>query len=283
VPCPLCDDTGWKSVELNGVARVARCDCIRESASARALADARIPSRYQHCDLDNFRDYNDSLVAAVGRARRFAEAFPVIERGLLFLGAPGLGKTHLATACLKLTIKRTSLRGVFYDTRELLRLIRDTYNPTVRATETEVLRPVMESDLLVLDDLGAEKTSEWVDETLNLIVNTRYNEKRGTIFTTNYPLQAPSEARYAETLIERIGFRMHSRLHEMCDFIVLEGVDYRELGPDPSMQELAGLQQKGSKSHKHLPSPGARTQLKSRVRSTEPAPDLKWPGGRAGS
>lgn len=283
MPCPLCDDTGWKSVEINGVARVARCDCIRESASGRLIAGAGIPQRYQHCDLDNFRDYNDSLVAAVGRARRFAEAFPVVERGLLLLGAPGLGKTHLATACLKLAIKRTSLRGVFCDTRELLRRIRETYNASVRATESEILGPVMEADLLVMDDLGAEKTSEWVDETLNLIVNVRYNEKRATIFTTNYPLQPPPEAKHAETLIERIGFRMHSRLNEMCDFVHLEGVDYRELGPDPSMQELARLQQKGSKSHRHLPSPGPRAQLRSRVRSTEPAPDLKWPGGRAGS
>ena len=76
---------------------------------------------------------------------------------------------------------------IFYDTRDLLRVIRSTYDPVVRTTEIEVLRPVMTADLLVLDDLGAEKTTEWVEETLNLIVNTRYNERRVTIFTSNYP------------------------------------------------------------------------------------------------
>ena len=75
---------------------------------------------------------------------------------------------------------------MFYDTRDLLRVIRSTYDPSIRTTELEVLRPVMTADLLVLDDLGAEKTSEWVEETMNLIVNTRYNERRLTIFTSNY-------------------------------------------------------------------------------------------------
>ena len=86
-----------------------------------------------------------------------------------------------------------------------------------------MLRPVMEADLLVLDDLGAEKTSEWVEETLNLIVNTRYNERRATIFTSNYPDLPPDSSPAVVTLHDRIGFRMRSRLHEMCDFLDLEG------------------------------------------------------------
>jgi DNA replication protein DnaC len=89
-------------------------------------------------------------------------------------------------AVLKQVIRERGARGLFYDVRELLKVIRSTYDPIVRTTETEILRPVMVADLLVLDDLGAEKTSEWVGETLNLIVNTRYNERRLTIFTSNY-------------------------------------------------------------------------------------------------
>ena len=284
MPCPLCDDTGWKTIDLNGVPRVARCDCWREQSVVRAASDARIPPRYQRCDLDNFQDYNDSLVRAVGRTRRFVEAFPVVDKGLLFVGRPGLGKTHLATACLKQVIQRTGARGVFFDTRELLRMIRETYDPIVQATESQVLRPVLDAQILVLDDLGAEKTSEWVEETLNLIVNTRYNQRRPTIFTTNYPLQLPAGApKHAETLIERIGFRMHSRLHEMCEFLELDGVDYRELGPNPSVQELAKQQLRGSKTQRDLPSPTPRSQARARLKSVEPAPDLKWSGGRAGS
>ena len=81
-------------------------------------------------------------------------------------------------AVFKQVVQTTGARGLFYDTRDLLRVIRNTYDPSIRTTELEMLRPVMTADLLVLDDLGAEKTSEWVEETMNLIVNTRYNERR---------------------------------------------------------------------------------------------------------
>ena len=140
-----------------------------------------------------------------------------------------MGKTHLAVAILKQVILTRGARGIFYDTRDLLKLIRSTYNDANKTTELDVLRPVMEADLLVLDDLGAEKTSEWVEETLNLIVNTRYNERRATIFTSNYPDLPPDSSPAVITLHDRIGFRMRSRLHEMCDFLDLEGADYRML------------------------------------------------------
>src|SRR4029453_13211346 len=138
------------------------------------------------------------------------------DKGLFFLGKPGLGKTHLSVAILKEVVKRTNAKALFYDVRELLKDIRNTYNPVVRSTELQVIQPVMEAELLVLDDIGAEKTSEWVEETLNLIVNTRYNERRATIFTSNHPKS--DDLSDPDSLLFRIGFRMRSRLHEMCEF-----------------------------------------------------------------
>src|SRR5690348_15248142 len=138
--CPLCDDTGWRPVEDNSVRRVVRCDCWRDQVGHKRLAEANIPKRYQHCTLGNFTAYNESLERAVAHAKRVADAFPNVPRGLFLEGQPGVGKTHLAVAVLKQAIQTTSARGLFYDTRDLLRIIRSTYDPSTRTTELDILR-----------------------------------------------------------------------------------------------------------------------------------------------
>jgi DNA replication protein DnaC len=285
--CSLCDDTGWKTIDDAGAAtgsrRVVRCDCWRESVGRQRLADASIPRRYQHCTIDNFTAYNESLKRAASQARRIAESHDLAGgRGLFFEGLPGVGKTHLAVAVLKQVMERLGVRGLFYDTRDLLRVIRSTYDPSIRTTEIEVLRPVMRADLLVLDDIGAEKTSEWVEETMNLIVNTRYNERRLTIFTSNF-LDVPDDAD-PTSLVFRIGHRMRSRLHEMCEFVQMDGADYRERPVNAGPEDLMSM---WKMRKKELPLPSrasrqARAHLKD-SRGGEHRGDLKWSGGRAGS
>ncbi len=278
--CPLCDGTGWKPADEHSgrPGAVVRCDCWRENVGRLRLADANIPKRYQHCTLGNFMAYNESLERAVAHARRVADAFPNVPRGMFLEGQPGVGKTHLAVAVLKQAIQTTGARGVFYDTRELLRVIRSTYDPSTRTTELDVLRPVMTAELLVLDDLGAEKTSEWVDETMNLIVNTRYNERRLTIFTSNY-LDIPDDTD-PQALVFRIGARMRSRLHEMCEFIALDAADYRERPDNASADDLTAMWKMRGKSAS-LPSPRSGRQARAVLRDGKG--DLKWSGGRAGS
>ena len=222
---------------------------------------------------------------AYRRATAFVEAFPVVDRGLLLYGPNGVGKTHLAVGILKAAIRDKGARGYFFETRELLKLVRDTYNRSVDETEMDVLAPVLQADLLVLDDLGAEKTSEWVEETMNLIVNTRYNERRPTIFTSNYE-DLPDEEGDPQSLKARVGFRIHSRLHEMCEFLEYEGPDYRHLPPNVGADELTSLW----RLHPRRRALPGKVKAPAKAHLREPGParradpsDLRWSGGKAGS
>lgn len=280
--CAICDDSGWKSVVVDGVPRVSRCDCVRRTAGERLLSHARIPKRYEHCSFENFTAYNEQLQKALRYASQLAERFPVVEKGMFLGGPPGVGKTHLAVALLSQVIRTRGAVGLFYDTRDLLRMIRSTYDPDNRTAEMDVLRPVMTADVLVLDDLGAEKTSEWVEETLNLIVNARYSEKRVTVFTSNFD-DIP-DSTDPNSLLFRIGFRMRSRLHEMCEFIELDGGDYRELPRNGGVEDLMNLWKVRGKASRKTALPGrAGGQARAQLRQKDDKVDLKWTGGKAGT
>ena len=241
-PCPLCSGTGWRllRVERRGrtVEEATRCECVRRLQGGRLLEAARIPRRYLHCELSNFEHQGPfrSLAPAQMAALRFVSEYPLENAGLLLTGPIGCGKTHLAVGIAKELIAQKSAACLFYDYRELLKQIQNSYNASVQVTEMDVLRPVFEAEVLVLDELGAAKPTEWVWDTVSHILNTRYNDKRTTIITTNYkdlppagaaPETNASRAAREETLGDRIGERMRSRLHEMCRVVRVEGDDFR--------------------------------------------------------
>ncbi len=161
------------------------------------------------------------------------------ERALLLTGSIGVGKTHLAVGILQALVAERGASGLFYDYRDLLKQVQNSYNNSVAATELEILRPVFDAEVLVLDELGAAKPSDWVWDTVAHILNTRYNDRRTTIITTNYPNAGPlgtepangGSARAAmreESLGDRIGERMRSRLQEMCVVVEMQGADFRQ-------------------------------------------------------
>ncbi|HKV41548.1 MAG TPA: ATP-binding protein [Blastocatellia bacterium] len=221
--CPLCGGTGWELVEDKGV---RPCRCRKEARTGLLVEQARIPPRYEKCGFDNFEVLCPSLQRALMNSRKFATEYPLVDVGLLYLGRCGVGKTHLAVSVLKALIKK-GIPGLFYDFRDLLKGIQDSYNPNTHTSELKILAPVFEAEVLVLDELGANKPTEWVQETITHIINKRYNEKKVTIFTSNYQ-DINVDSAHDETLTDRVGIRLRSRLHEMCRQIFMEGDDYRE-------------------------------------------------------
>ncbi len=222
--CPICGGTGWEKVD--SFAGVRRCSCIETARVQRLLDAARIPKRYEHCDLDSYLPGDDSQKKAKADVLRFLEKYPLIDVGLLFLGTCGVGKTHLAVALLKHVILEKGDSGLFYDFRDLLREIQGSWNSVSQASEMEVLRPVLDANILVLDELGANKPTEWVRDTIAHVINCRYNEKKVTIFTSNFPDNASKAGE--ETLTDRIGARLRSRLFEMCKEVEIRGKDFRQ-------------------------------------------------------
>ncbi len=178
-------------------------------------------------------------------ACRFVEEYPVQKTGLMLVGDVGSGKTHLAVGIVKALIREKGIECIFYDYAELLKQIQDSYNPSVQATELTLLQPVFNTEVLVLDDLGSVRPTEWRWDTIRLMLNTRYNDNRTTIITTNFAdepaaasdpdapkksesFSAAKAAVRKDTLGDRIGEPMRSRLHEMCRVVKMKGPDFRE-------------------------------------------------------
>ena len=240
--CHICEGSGLRITQENGRQVARTCECRRLRRTARRLDSARIPRRYEHCTLETYetrmRGIDRSLAAAHLRARRFVESYPVetAGTGLLLTGSIGVGKTHLAVGILQALVAERGATGLFCDYRDLLKQVQNSYNANVAATELQILRPVFEAEVLVLDELGASKPSDWVWDTVAHILNTRYNDRRTTIITTNYSntpplgadLSAPKSAMREETLGDRIGERMRSRLQEMCVVVEMHGEDFRQ-------------------------------------------------------
>jgi DNA replication protein DnaC len=258
--CPQCHGSTWKREKVPDKrdparmrTRAVRCDCFYEKRTAQMLKAARIPERYAGGFADyqvHFRGADSSLEAAKMFAEDMVKNYPIEKTGLLFVGPVGIGKTHLASAVLRELMLTRAVTGLFYSYADLLTEIRHTYNDTGGVkyfkdeegnrweTESQILNHVINVDVLLLDELGKVKASEWVLDKIREIIGGRYDKKRTTLVTTNYPLdpKEPSEI----PLQKKIGEDMVSRLREMCRLVRMEGADYRHNQKAVNLPETIG-------------------------------------------
>ncbi|HUK13990.1 MAG TPA: ATP-binding protein, partial [Thermoanaerobaculaceae bacterium] len=247
--CTVCGGTGWAVSTREGVEFVVRCACRGAVSAERVLRACRIPSRYRHCTIEGFEVWSSlpesrrQQFNARRRTREFVDLYPGVERGLLFMGSVGTGKTHLAVAALRELAFVKGLRGLYVNAVDLVQQLQISFDGGGPSREA-ILGPVTDADVLVLDEVGTGRLTDWVRDLLYYVINSRYMARRLTIVTTNYRDETPARPagpqnldavvavprppdRYEETLADRISERLRSRLHEMCDVVELYGEDYR--------------------------------------------------------
>jgi DNA replication protein DnaC len=242
VVCPICGGTGWKIIERAGLSGAEPCRCAEEARAGALQEGSGIPPKYARTSLQNFVVPNDNPVArpilakALVTATSFVREFPAGDAlGLLLAGDPGSGKTHLAVGAAKGLMDKGH-QCLFFDYQNLLDRIRSSYDKSSGSGDREAYKSAMESDVLVLDDLGSHRVTEWVEDIVTSIITFRYNHRKALIVTTN--LDPKGAAGYTteggtqvskKNLREVIGARAASRLSEMCRTVDLFGVkDYRE-------------------------------------------------------
>ena len=239
--CLVCGGTGWKIVEKAGLSGAERCECAAGTRARSLKEHTGIPPNYEDATLDNFRIPQDNPTARTGlgtvlmQVRGFVREFPAAGRpGLLLVGDTGTGKTHLAVAALKALVEK-GYEGLFFDYQNLLDRIRSGYDTTSGSSDREAYRSALEAEVLLLDDLGSHRVTEWVEDTVTSIITYRCNHRKALIATTNVPDENAIDYRTAggtavarKTLAEVIGVRARSRLHEMCRVVKMPAVeDYR--------------------------------------------------------
>ncbi|MFU8805786.1 MAG: ATP-binding protein [Bradymonadaceae bacterium] len=247
--CPGCDGQDFTFVEdEQGYRYVQDCVvCTALKSKLRAFNDARIPARYHdhHATLQAFQTHETSGAATgkpIGNLPRvklqlydWAKGFVPGDRGFLLHGNVGTGKTHLLAAVVRHLTLEKGITARFMEFSHLLSQLREGFDQG--RGEAALLGPLVDVPVLAIDELGKGRNNDWQLSVIDEIISKRYNRGLTTLCTTNYLLEQTSpntdnpafrRQLLAETLSERVGERIYSRLFEMADFLSIEAPDYRK-------------------------------------------------------
>lgn len=237
--CARCGGIGYVIIERDGLSAAERCECAFRRQAESLVRHSGVPAGYARATFDNFDTRGSSeLSGAITLAHTYCREYPnVTPPGLLFIGDTGTGKTHLAVAMLHRLIEN-GFEGLFVDYQNLLDRIRAGYDPLSGESPREAYEMALDAEILLLDDLGAHRVTDWVEDTVTSIITYRCNEQKPIIATTNMPdpdmggtlierlpQGAPAQFDVKKSLAEKIGMRARSRLFEMCRIIRMPKID----------------------------------------------------------
>jgi DNA replication protein DnaC len=242
--CPRCRGAGYLLVPAGGSAVAQACACRHLDDRIALFNAASLPATVARATFETYKPHNADQIAAKSAAEDFAKKFRADREthGLLFYGPPGTGKTHLLAAIVRyLTLEK----GVACRYVELMLLLSDIRNGiAANRGYVDILKPLAQAPVLVIDEMGKERGTDWERSMLDELISRRYNTGLTTLFATNYFLKDRPMAQgegaivktrskdfgrdaEAMTLRERVGDRIYSRLSEMCALRPVDGEDFR--------------------------------------------------------
>ncbi|MFN7064547.1 MAG: ATP-binding protein [Aquificaceae bacterium] len=204
--CPKCKGTGF--VEKDGL--LTLCSCRYDGVNLQKYLN--IPPRFLEAEFENYLPVSHSQRLALETCLHYAHSLdPKDGKGLTLIGPPHMGKTHLAVAILKTVYRLRKIRGFFFDTKDFLYRLQNYSGERYY----RLMNFLLNIPLLVLDDLGSERLSDWRIEVLSHLISHRYNYLKSTLITTNYNLKRQSKEEITEALEERLSPALVDKIYQM--------------------------------------------------------------------